>query len=470
MKLLSATQLQKYIFLSILSSFLFLGCKSLDISNPGPLPDLPSPESEVNVPFVFPKETLHRLINSQIPNQLLTQDELEIGNGIEANLQLSRNGQIQTAALDSQHMTLQLPMKIQGEIGLSQSGLGSLFRGKVPLDNEFAPVFKINPEINPDWSLSVRDFELMELGGNLTLDVLGMKVDLSGMLERELKKWAAENLGEEKKIARLKPWVDLVWEQAGKPFQVSIQEQKVGFSIRPERVLFKEFFDADQNLNLWLGLQGQVQSHPGDAMPSRAFPLPHLGPNTNDNNQLEILLPSAISYQELDEILGKNLNGKSFRVDSKTLLTLKEVKSKAFGELMAMETDFAAERSNGKTVEGRLFVVGKPSFDQELQSLTFEDVNFKVISNQASANFGIALKKRKIIRQIEKMAVFPIGDLLQQSTEGIQDRLGLNTPIADLEIENLKIIPEGFYPTVTGLRIYVHASGNIGVNWKSLAH
>ncbi|MFC3416363.1 DUF4403 family protein [Algoriphagus hitonicola] len=466
MKTTFATQLQKYSFLLIFPTLFFLGCKGLDISNPGPLPALPSPDSEVNVPLVFPKKTLNRLINSQIPNQLIAQDDLEIGNGIEGNLSLSRNGQILSSALDSQQMTIQLPMKIQGEIGLSQSGLGSLFRGKVPIDNEFAPTFKLNPEINPDWTLSVKDFELLSLGGNLSLDVLGMQVDLSKMLEREIKQWAAEYFQPDQKLVNLKPIVDLAWEQVGRPFQVDWQQGVSGFSIRPKRVMFKEFFDQNENLTIWMGLAGQIQTHPADATPSRAFPLPNLSENTSDENTLKILLPTAISFDELDQILGENLNGRSFRVDSKTVLTLDELRSKAFGELIAIETDFVADRSNGKTVDGRLFVVGKPSYDSEAQALTFEDVNFKVISDQSSANFGIALKKRKIIRQIEKLAVFPIGDLLQESTEGIRERLGLNTPIADLQIENLEIIPEGFYPSANGLRIYVQANGNVGVNWK----
>ncbi|HCH44644.1 MAG TPA: hypothetical protein DEV63_09535, partial [Algoriphagus sp.] len=82
------------------------------------------------------------------------------------------------------------------------------------------------------------------------------------------------------------------------------------------------------------------------------------------------------------------------------------------------------------------------------------------------AKLGIALKKGKIIRQIEKRAVFPIGDLLEDSLGGIQERLGLETPIADLSIQNLEISPSGFYPTRSGLQVMMKAQGKIGVNWK----
>ncbi|MGM0943760.1 MAG: DUF4403 family protein [Bacteroidota bacterium] len=461
-----ATQLQKYIIQSIFLLLVLVGCKSLDISNPGPLPQPPSPDSEVNVPFVFPKETLHRIINSQIPEVLLDQDQTEFGSGIVGSLKLTRNGSIAVAALDSQQMTLKLPMRVKGEVGLSKNGLGSLFRGKAPLDTEFSPVFKLNPEINPDWTVSIKDFELLDLGGKLNFDILGMQVDLSGMLERELKRWAAQNLQDDKKLFNLKPLVDLAWEQVGRPFEVNWQQGSTGFSIRPEQVNFKEFFDKNENFTVWLGLNGKIQSHPADAIPSRAFPLPALSPNFSGDNKLELLLPASISYDELDEILGANLNGKSFRVDSKTILTLDQLQSSAFGELLAIETDFLAERNNGDSIEGKLFVVGKPAFDEELQALIFEDINFKVISEQSKAKIGIALKKRKIIRQIEKMAIFPIGDLLEESTEGVRDRLGLSTPIADLQIENLQIVPEGFYPTANGIRIYIQGKGKVGIQWK----
>jgi hypothetical protein len=461
-----ATQLQKYSIPLIFLSILLVGCKSLDISNPGPLPEIPPATSEVNVPLTMPKATLNKIFNSQLPVNLVSEENLDLGSGIEGNLQLSRVGNISWVALDSQTIQMTLPLKVKGDLGLKRGGLGSLFRGKVPLDEQFAPVFRVNPQINPDWSLSVKQFELMDLGGNFALDVLGMKLDLSGLLEREIRAWAKENLRPEQKLVNMKPMIDLAWEQAGKPFMVNWEGGAQAFSIQPQSVRLKEYFDQSENFHLWLGLNGKINTHPANAAPSRAFPLPALSTNSDSENHLEITLPFQMSYAELDALMAENFLGKTFRADRKTLLTLANLKTQSFGERLAITCDFVADRENGERMEGNFFVVGKPAYDRKSESLIFEDVNFKVMSDNSRAKLGIALKKGKIIRQIEKRAVFPIGDLLEDSLGGIQERLGLETPIANLSIQNLEISPSGFYPTRSGLQVMMKAQGKIGVNWK----
>ena len=71
----------------------------------------------------------------------------------------------------------------------------------------------------------------------------------------------------------------------------------------------------------------------------------------------------------------------------------------------------------------------------------------------------MGLKKRKIIRQIESRAKFPIGGTLEESISSIQGRLGLKTGIADLTIEDLEIGPEAFFPSKNGLIVHIKANG-----------
>ncbi len=389
-----------------------------------------------------------------------------MGNGITGDLQLQRNGQISWSALDSQRIQLTVPVNVMGEIGLKPKGLGSLFQSKLPLNENFTPVFVIDPKINADWGIGSESFELVDLGGNLGIEVLGMQVDLSGILRRELTKWGSRNLSGGKELASLKTLTDLAWGQVGKPFSVDWIGGNTAFSIQPQHVKFREFFDEGENYNIWLGMDGKVNSHPADAAPSRAFPLPGLIPNENPENTFEMLIPLTVNYATLDELLRENLDGKAFRVDKKTTMTPSNIKTQAYGDLLAINMDFIAEQTNGKTLSGTLFVVGKPEYNASNQSLVFGDVNFKMESGNLGAQTGVGLKKRKIIRRIESKAVFPIGDVLAESLGSITDRLGLSTPIVDLNIENLTVEPSGFYPMTRDLIIHMKASGQVDAVWK----
>ncbi|NVK50038.1 MAG: DUF4403 family protein [Cyclobacteriaceae bacterium] len=463
---LNATPLQKYTLYLFSSLFLFYSCKSLDINSPGPSPELPEASSKVNLATEMPDETLDRLINSQVPQVLVQQENMQLGNGLEGDLEIRRNGKIQWSSLDEERLKLTVPIQIQGEFGLQQGGLGNLFRRKVPINQSLSPTFLINPEIKDNWSLYLDDFELLDLGGDLKLEVLGMGVDLSGTLEKQINQWASQNLGSDHELAPLKPLVNLLWQQVGKPFTVSWEGQELAFSIQPKAVNFEEFFSEENQLALRLGLNGIIQTHPSDAVPSRAFPLPNLSPNPSGENKLEAILPLPIDFATIDQELERFLGNKTVRIDRKTVMELSDFKTGAFGDLLKIQMDLKAIRNNGEEIEGELFVVGKPAFDSNTQELQVSDLNFKLISESAKAKWAVAFKKRKIIRRIEAEAVFPLEELLQNTSNSFSDRLTLETPLAGIQVKDLEIYPEAFYPTSSQLIIYMKAIGEIGIDWK----
>lgn len=467
MKIFSFYQVSKSVLFPALLAISFSACKSLSpTSNPGPSLLPPPAISSVNVPLQIPKTTLDKIFNSEIPNLLFEEKGLDMGSGINGDLKLTRNGTVTWKAIDSQLIQLTVPILVEGQVGLKKGGLGSLFKSKIPINEQFTPVFVVDPEINTNWDLGIEAFELVDLGGSLTLDVLGMQIDLSSLVAREIRKWSEQNLIGNESIASLKPLVDLTWEQVGKPFQVELEGMQTAFSIQPQEVRFKEFFDANQNFNVWLGLSGKVNSHPASAAPSRAFPLPSLSPNANNSNELEIIMPLTVGYDQLDQLLAENLADKAIQVDKKTTIIPSNIKTQPFGELIAVSMDFFAEQINGKSLTGTIFSVGKPAYDVEKRQLIFEDINFKIETGNFGAQTSIGLKKRKIIKNIERRAVFPIGDLIDESMVSIQNRLGLSTPIADLKIQNLDIAPAGFYPLRNELLIQLKATGKVGVDWK----
>ncbi len=458
--------LKKYLIVIPLFPLLFSSCKSLNPSAVPPPMAAPISYSTANVPLVIPKQTLDNLLNQQIPRILLEEKGLDMGNGIQGDLTFSRNGEASWKSLNDQQIEITLPVRIQGELGLKKGGLGNFFQSKVPLDKSFKPIFVINPEINSDWGLEIRDFDLIDLGGKIELSVIGLDLDLSGIVKKEILNWATDKFGAGKTLASFKPLINSAWDQAGKPFLVDYGVGITAFSIQPETVSMREFFDSGQNYHLWLGLHGKVNSHPAEAAPSRAFPLPGLSPNENPENKLEIALPLSISYAQLNELLGENLDGKTFKVDKKTSLTPSNIQTSAFGELIAVSMDFFAEQITGKNLDGKLFIVGKPTYDPETQSLLLKDLNFKIESGNLGAQTGIGLKKRKIIRQIEKRAVFPIENVLRESLGGIQNRLALDTPYANLKVSGVTIVPGEFYPTANGLLVQLKATGKVDVRWK----
>ena len=108
-----------------------------------------------------------------------------MGNGLVGEFVFSRNGEIQLRGLDQQRLEVIFPLTIQGEVGLKPGGIRNLLQTKVPISSNLAPVFVINPELQPNWYVGIPEFELLDLGGRLTLSVLGIELDLSAWCDKK---------------------------------------------------------------------------------------------------------------------------------------------------------------------------------------------------------------------------------------------------------------------------------------------
>jgi hypothetical protein len=441
-------------------------CKSLDPTiNPASIP-VPAAFSMVNVPIEIPMETLGNLLNQRIPPVLFEEKAMDLGNGVVGDLNFSRNGLTKIEGMGNQKFRIELPIRVRGEVGLKPGGLRNLFQSKIPLDQSFAPIFLINPEINENWSLGISEFELVDLGGKLTFNVLGMELDLSQLITREIQNFASKNLTSNPDLIKLKPLVDELWNEVGKPVFLEFQGKKMAFSIQPDSLRISESFTPEGNYQINLGMKGKVNSHPAAAAPSRAFPLPKLTPNDKTDNSLDIRIPLSLTYVEIDEFLRENFANQAIRVIKTTVFKPSNFKSRSYGEKIGISMDFHAEQENGKAINGELFLVGLPAFDSKNQVLVFEQVNFNLKSDSPKAKTAATLKKGKIIRQLNQKLRFPLAEVMEESLGGIHERLALETPIADLKVKDLEIYPVGFYPTLTGLVIQLKASGGIAVNWK----
>lgn len=457
-----------YLFAKLIVLILIFSgaCKSLDPTlNPASIP-VPAAFSAVNVPVQVPMETLQNLLNQRIPPVLFEEKAMDLGNGVIGDLNFSKNGMTIIQAEDKEKIRVELPVRIRGEVGLKPGGLRNLFQSKIPLDKSFSPIFLVNPEVNENWSMGISEFELVDLGGKMTFSVLGMELDLSQLIAREIENYAAKNLTSKPDLIRLKPLVDQLWNQMGKPVFVVFQGKKMAFSIQPDSVKLSENFTQEGIYTINLGLRGKVNYHPADAAPSRPFPLPRLTENTNSDNSLNIRIPLRLSYEEIDELLSENFANQAIRVNKTTTFIPSNFKSRSYGEKLGISMDFHAEQVNGKNIDGELFLVGSPTFDSKNQVLIFDQVNFNLESDSRKAKTAAALKKGKIIRQLNKKLRFPMAEVLEGSLSGIKERLAFETPIADLKIIDLEIYPDGFYPTATGLEIQLKATGKVDISWK----
>lgn len=444
----------------------FSACKTLDPSANLPLVAVPTAASRINVPVDIPLSTLSTLANQRVPNLVFGQRGMELGNGVIGDVDFIRNGKIQLRALDAQRVEVVFPLKIQGELGLKPGGIRNLFQSKVPISKTLAPVFIINPELQPNWYLGISEFELIDLGGKVAFTALGMELDLSPIIRQEIRNFAKQNITSKPNLLPLKPLVESVWNQVGKPMVVEVEGKKTGLSIRPDSVKIREYLQPNKGWHFDLGVKGLVQVHPSTALPSRAFPLPKISPNTDASNRIDLQLPLEFTYGELDALIQKSFGGQSIPMNKTYRFNATKFSTQAYGERLGITVAFTAVSTKGGELTGELFLVGRPVYDPATRVLQVVDLDFVMKSGSAKAMLGTMIKKGKIHRQLSQRMKIPLGETITESLQGLQERLSLQTPVANLSIHNLQIVPLGFYPTATGLAIPLLATGTTAIQWK----
>ena len=113
-----------------------------------------------------------------------------------------------------------------------------------------------------------------------------------------------------------------------------------------------------------------------------------------------------------------------------------------------MMMNFTAVRKGKKEIKGEMYFAGKPVFDEETESLRFDEPEFDVKSDNGLANIGIRLKKRKIINQIKKSASYPVGDFLREARKEMQQMGYYETDFASFRVKNPSLDIEGLLLTM----------------------
>jgi hypothetical protein len=458
--------IKKTLIFWIGAGLLAVSCKSLDPAASLPLPTVPTTSSVVNVPLDIPFTTLTAVANRETPSLIFRQRGMDLGNGLIGDFAFSRNGKIQLRALDQQRLEVVFPLKIQGEIGLKPGGIRNLLQTKVPINQTLAPVFVINPQVQSNWYLGISEFELLDLGGKMALSVLGIELDLSPLVRQEIRRFAKQELTSKPNLLALKPIMESIWNQVGKPIVVDVEGKKTGISIRPDSVKLREYLLPNKGLHLDLGFQGQVQVHPATAVPSRAFPLPKISPNTDASNRIDLELPLAFTYAELDALIQQSFGGQAIRMNKAYLFQAKQFRTQAYGDRLGITVAFTAVSNKGGELTGELFLVGQPVYDPTTQVLRVDNLDFVMKSGSAKAMLGTMIKKGKINKQLSQRMKMPLGETIGESLKGLQGRLSLQTSVANLAIQGLQIVPLGFYPTATGLAIPLKATATTAIQWK----
>ena len=454
-------------FLAFLS---FTACKKINPDKPsfkGEPVALPKPVSKINIPLEIPLTYLEDHLNKGLKDLLYSEQGLSVSNGIFTDIEVFRTGDLQLASNGENSLRVKLPMRLKGSLKVEKKIFGQLLSTSIPYDEALSPEVSFTPEIGKNWDVAINELKIESWGRSLRYSMLGYEVDFDPLIRREIEKILQTQLGSNG-LSRIsfKNLVNETWDAFGDPFKIEQDDIEAFIYTIPQKIKINEQITSNNKLRLNIGIEGEVVTHVGQRPQNKTSPLPGLFYNEDTTNYLDITLPLTISYSALDKYLNDQLAGETLRLDNQTSILPKKIATQSFGDRALVDIDFILSRSGKKDLSGKLYLVGKPSFDPEKEAIVFDDIEFDLNTKNILANSASWLKQAQLLEMISKHASFPIGPYIQEARMELQKQGYITTDFASFRVAHPELEVSGIYVTEEDVRLYLNAKGKMDVRLK----
>jgi len=449
---------------------LIISCKGINPERPkyeGENAELPEAISRVNLPLEIPLEFIERNLNRELSDMLYSEKGLDMGNGLIADLDVTRLGSLSLSAPSQNKLEIELPLKLKGKINIEKKIFGQTISTAVPFDEGLTPRVSFIPVIGRNWDIGISNVNIESWGRSLKYNLLGYELDFGPTLKKHVEKMLDDQLtGENLSRISFRTLMEDTWQAYGKPVKLEQEGVDAYVYTVPHKIKVKEKFTGDQKLQLTIGIEGEVFTQIGSRPNITPSPLPNLYFNDDDRNYLDITLPLSIPYKDLDRYLNEMLAGQTFKMDSKTNLTPKAFQTQSFGDRSLVKVDFMVTRNGKKNIQGNVYLVGKPTYDPLREAIVFEDIDFDLNTKNILASSASWIKQGQMLDEIKKYAIYPIGDYVKAARLELQQQGYIETEYASFRVKNPALDVEGIYATKEDIRLYLRSTGEMEVRIK----
>jgi hypothetical protein len=252
-----------FLFLSLVAIILVSGCRRIQIDGPtGRLPASPLPKahSQIHIGIQIPVSYLEKTLNRNLDNLLYAEDALPIGDGLFADLTINKNGLLKLEAGKEGNLLVSMPVFLAGKLKLEKKIFGQMISTALPFKEPLSPKISFKPLLKSDWSFEIEDLEIESWGRPMQFDLLGYNIDFEPLVKNRVLKIMEDQL-KNGVLAEMnfKSLAQTTWDAYSKPIHLDYGMGDTFLYTIPQTLKINEYFTADQNLMINIGLEGEVQ-------------------------------------------------------------------------------------------------------------------------------------------------------------------------------------------------------------------
>jgi Domain of unknown function (DUF4403) len=314
--------------------------------------------SSLNVPVEASAADLAKTLNQVVSNEIYKGSTKY--RGLTADI--LRNGPMAVSAADN-FLYLVVPISMSLSYGMFETPAIS-FKLKFKANAKVTPDWKINTEI---YYLGLSDLLAEEIGiGPLSIKPRSIVEGITQPVQKVLSDLISKKINE---MFPLKTQIAKVWNAAQKPILLD-RNYNAWLKLTPREVMLYPLYTQNNRVKLSVGINSFAELVVGPEPAAQSpVPLPNLKlVNTLDKN-FRIALNADLFYKDILNVASPLLLDKEFESDGKTII-IKNL------DLYGSGDKFLVKVETKGSLDGVLYLTGKPRFNPQSNIFSVEDVDF----------------------------------------------------------------------------------------------
>lgn len=417
--------------------------------------------STIAVPIVIDIKDLEVKINKELVGLIYEDKSFEDNNN--DNMKVSAwkrdNFRIQ---LNGNEIEYHIPIKLS--IQIKKFVVLPLITAEIALD------FKTSLILNKDWTLNTKTTSTgYQWISSPTLTIGGYDISITYIADIIMNASKA-TIGAEvdkaiKENMNMKKLLQPAWHELQQPLKVN-DEYNAWLRILPKEVLCTQLSGKNNKLSFSAGIISVNEVFVGKQPDTVAsVKIPDLKIMNTINNSFLLFVNTDIDYNKITELSKKEMLGQIYAFGKKKV-KIDDLKVYGSGTRVAVELLLSGD------LNGKIYLLAKPYYDSENQSIGIKEVDFDINTRNSLIKSANWLLNGTLSNIIEKKTVYSISDLLESSqkmiSENIRDNRTFKGMVLKGTINSLDI--DNIYPCNESLKVILKLEGKLGIYIQGLSN
>lgn len=463
-----STQRTIYLTLYFIALTALIGCRKVKTNHPlaqGYDTAIPATPSYLTGPITFDISALEKKINDALDPVLVDEETMKGRRGEKWHLRVERMGPVQLRYAN-QRVTFAAPLRIWIDNPLR-------LRKRSDRKNQATCALRVDFQtplaVADNWRLATKaSFVRYEWIEKPRVRVLGININVTKLADRMLtKRRTSIELAIDSAVhngLRLDRQVLHLWRDIQKPLLLSHRPDSVWLVPHPNSITAGPILGNSRTITIPLRIGFQTTTQLGTrpvVKPASRLPRLHKVPYLPDTSDLQILC--FVPYADLNRILERTLRGHTIGMKHGSL-TVKNASVYGSQRAVVLKTEVSG------SVNGTLYLKGKPSYDTINHVLRIQQVDFDVETEEMLLSTADWLLHDTLRDTLQAALTIPLQKQILQFPQKIETAFlrSKASKKTTLDIATFRLVPQRMAVRPDGLQVLIRIESKVNLAVKRL--